>query len=152
FVFWDPFMIDTSNELLNPVNLDCAHRGQLAELAFMRKAASLGFGVAKPWGEADRFDIIVRIGKGFLRVQVKSSLSTPNGRNSYRIKTTGGGGAYALYRRRDRLSRRVCLPARRLVHFPGQRSRKSQVGLRSTGIEEIEIPAIRRSLGPLAPG
>jgi len=82
-------MIDTSNELLNPVNLDCAHRGQLAELAFMRKAASLGFGVAKPWGEADRFDIIVRIGKGFLRVQVKSSLSTPNGRNSYRIKTTG---------------------------------------------------------------
>src|SRR6185437_3232640 len=92
FVFWDPFMIDTSNELLNPVNLDCAHRGQLAELAFMRKAASLGFGVAKPWGEADRFDIIVRIGKGFLRVQVKSSLSTPNGRNSYRIKTTGGGG------------------------------------------------------------
>jgi hypothetical protein len=30
--------------------------GELAELAFMSKAASLGFGVAKPYGDSKRFD------------------------------------------------------------------------------------------------
>ena len=29
-------------------------RGELSELAFFYKAASLGFGVAKPWGDSER--------------------------------------------------------------------------------------------------
>jgi len=33
--------------------------GELAELAFMSKAASLGFGVAKPYGDSGRFDFIL---------------------------------------------------------------------------------------------
>jgi hypothetical protein len=33
--------------------------GELAELAFMSKAASLGFGVAKPYGDSERFDFIL---------------------------------------------------------------------------------------------
>ena len=38
----------------------------------MRKAISLGFGVAKPWGDSDRYDFILNYGKLFWRVQVKS--------------------------------------------------------------------------------
>ena len=41
------------NELRHAAKLDCKHRGEFAELAFMRKAANLGFAVAKPWGESD---------------------------------------------------------------------------------------------------
>ena len=42
----------------------------------MRKAATLGFAVAKPWGDCDRYDVIVRFGKVFWRVQIKSVLAT----------------------------------------------------------------------------
>lgn len=48
---------------------NCAHsrqrelttkrRGELAELAFALKAASLGFGVSKPFGDSERYDSIV---------------------------------------------------------------------------------------------
>src|SRR4029077_7260224 len=34
-------------------------RGELAELAFALKAASLGFGVARPWGDSERYDCIL---------------------------------------------------------------------------------------------
>jgi len=34
-------------------------RGELAELAFTLKAASLGFGVSKPFGDSERYDAIV---------------------------------------------------------------------------------------------
>ena len=48
-------------------------RGELAELAFMRKAISLGFGVAKPWGDSDRYDFILDSGRRLWRVQVRST-------------------------------------------------------------------------------
>jgi hypothetical protein len=51
------------------------HRGELAELAFMRKASSRGLAVSKPWGECERYDFVVRAGKLFWRVQVKSVLA-----------------------------------------------------------------------------
>jgi len=38
-------------------------RGELAELAFVLKAASLGFGVAKPHGDNERYDFIVDSGE-----------------------------------------------------------------------------------------
>jgi hypothetical protein len=47
-------------------------RGELAELAFALKAASLGFSVSKPYGDSDRYDFIVDFGKRIARVQVKS--------------------------------------------------------------------------------
>ncbi len=34
-------------------------RGELAELAFLYKAASQGFGVAKPYGDSERYDFIL---------------------------------------------------------------------------------------------
>src|ERR1700682_4776914 len=48
-------------------------KGEEAELAFMLKAVSLGFGVAKPWGDSERYDFILDSGTRLTRVQVKSS-------------------------------------------------------------------------------
>jgi hypothetical protein len=48
-------------------------RGEMAELAFMRKAIGLGFGVAKPWGDSDRYDFILDSGRRLWRVQVRST-------------------------------------------------------------------------------
>jgi PD-(D/E)XK endonuclease len=48
-------------------------RGELAEIRFMLKAAGLGFGVAKPWGDSERYDFILDSGEQRWRVQVKST-------------------------------------------------------------------------------
>ena len=48
-------------------------RGEMAEAAFVAKAVSLGFGVAKPWGDSDPFDFIVQSGGKLWKVQVKSA-------------------------------------------------------------------------------
>ena len=45
----------------------------MAEIHFMLKAAGLGFGVAKPWGESERYDFVLDTGNKFWRVQVKST-------------------------------------------------------------------------------
>ena len=58
----------------------------------MRKAASLGFAVAKPWGDSDRYDVIVRVGKIFWRVQVKSVWAKSPQKQHYRIKAVNGWG------------------------------------------------------------
>jgi PD-(D/E)XK endonuclease len=55
------------------VHKTAKQRGELAELAFMYKAAGLGFGVAKPYGDSERFDFILSFGKQLWRVQVKST-------------------------------------------------------------------------------
>jgi len=56
-------------------------RGEVAETAFLVKAVSLGFRVAKPWGDSERYDFLVDAGEGLRRVQVKSS---------YRLGDDGG--------------------------------------------------------------
>jgi hypothetical protein len=52
----------------------CKKRGELAEMAFIYKAESLGFDIAKPYGESNRYDFILRSGQQFWKVQVKSSV------------------------------------------------------------------------------
>lgn len=63
------------------------HRGELAELAFMRKAACRGYAVSKPWGECEPYDFVVRVGKLFWRVQVKSVRAKKPQRPHYCVKT-----------------------------------------------------------------
>jgi hypothetical protein len=60
-------------------------RGNLAELAFLYKAASLGFGVAKPYGDKEPYDFILDSGERFWRVQVKSSSYSVPGRSGYAV-------------------------------------------------------------------
>jgi hypothetical protein len=69
--------------------------GELAELAFMHKAASLGFGVAKPYGDSDRFDFIVNWDGRLCRVQVKSTRTAH--RRGYEIAAHGCWGGFDIY-------------------------------------------------------
>lgn len=48
-------------------------RGEIGEAAFLAKASSMRFGVAKPWGDSDRYDFIVDVLGRLLRVQIKSA-------------------------------------------------------------------------------
>lgn len=74
-------------ELNHTSKLGKKQRGELAELAFMRKAANLGFAVAKPWGDSDPYDVIVRYHKIFWRVQVKSVLALKPSRTHFVVHT-----------------------------------------------------------------
>src|SRR5436305_13423751 len=86
-------------ETFSPASLTNRQRGNFAELAFMRKAASLGLSVAKPWNEGERYDFIVRVENVCWRIQVKSVLAKSALRHDYRIKTSGGsdGTRYKPY-------------------------------------------------------
>jgi hypothetical protein len=61
--------------------------GELAELAFLYKAATLGFGVAKPLGDNEPFDFILNSGHRLWRVQVKSTYSQGKS-GAYSIRST----------------------------------------------------------------
>ena len=55
-------------------------RGELAEARFIAKVLSLGFSVAKPFGDSEPYDFIVRAGGNLSLVQVKSAWrATPRG-------------------------------------------------------------------------
>jgi len=65
-------------------------RGEVAESAFLHKAVQLGFGVAQPWGESDRYDFILDSGTRLWRVQIKSAHSRAAA--GYRIHCSGRSG------------------------------------------------------------
>jgi len=68
-------------------------RGEAAEAAFLAKASGLGFGVAKPWGDSERYDFLLDSGHGhFWRVQVKSTQRYAESR--YRVKAAGWKATY----------------------------------------------------------
>ena len=67
-------------------------RGEAAEAAFLAKAASLGFGIAKPWGDSERYDFILDSGYNLWRVQTKSTERCADSR--YQVKTSGWRAAY----------------------------------------------------------
>jgi hypothetical protein len=73
--------------------LDPKKRGELSELAFLYKAASMGFAVAKPYGDSDRFDFIVHSRGRFWRVQVRSSSSLQYGAYQVSAHTKSNGHA-----------------------------------------------------------
>jgi hypothetical protein len=73
----------------------CKQRGELAEIAFLPKAAHLGFGVAKPYGDSERYDFILDSGeRPVWRVQVKSVATTyPCGSHGYRTASCHSRGS-----------------------------------------------------------
>jgi PD-(D/E)XK endonuclease len=58
-------------------------RGEIAEALFLAKAATMGFGLATPWGDSLKYDMIVDTGGRLFRVQVKSA---------HRVSASKGGG------------------------------------------------------------
>src|SRR5271167_4592153 len=65
-------------------------------MAFLLKASTLGFGVAKPFGDSERYDFILDSGERLWRVQVKSiSMICPfGGSECYRTSTYRRRGCY----------------------------------------------------------
>jgi hypothetical protein len=59
--------------------------GELAEAAFVVKAAGLGFAVSKPWGDSERYDFI-DAGHSTFRVQIKCTESL--NANGYQVQST----------------------------------------------------------------
>jgi hypothetical protein len=53
--------------------------GELGELAFALKAASVGITASKPFGDRRPYDFLVEHGQRLLRVQVKSVFTSPGG-------------------------------------------------------------------------
>lgn len=70
-------------------------QGELAELAFAHKATSLGFQVAKPYGDSERFDFIVSWDRLLWRVQVKSTRTAQHG--VYEVSAHGCWGGRDIY-------------------------------------------------------
>lgn len=82
-------------------HLGTKRMGELAELAFMYRAASEDIGVARPYGDSHPYDFLVQHGRRLARVQVKSCFTTPshNGHSGFPImvrhKISKGGIAYS---------------------------------------------------------
>jgi hypothetical protein len=55
-------------------------RGKWAELVFITAAQGSGFNVAKPWGDSAQYDVALEQDGRFVRVQVKSTEATVEGR------------------------------------------------------------------------
>lgn len=55
--------------------------GEMSQAAFLVKAQSLGFGLALPWGDSEKYDFVVwaRPGGRLLRVQVKATMRLNRG-------------------------------------------------------------------------
>jgi len=62
-------------------------RGEAAEAAFLARVTSLGLHISTPWGDSERYDIVIDHGRGFWRVQVKCTQRYGEGR--YRVKNGG---------------------------------------------------------------
>ncbi len=71
---------------MKPKTANPKRHGELAELAFLHRAASLGFIVSKPWGDSAPYDFLVDARGRLTRVQVKS-VSTAH-RGAWRVVCT----------------------------------------------------------------
>jgi hypothetical protein len=68
--------------------------GEQAEAAFLNKATSLGLSVSKPWGDSERYDLIVGSGSRLSRVQVKSTQYEYPAKHRYSIRNLHHGTLY----------------------------------------------------------
>ena len=74
--------------------------GEKSEAAFLARAAGLGLGVAKPWGDSRRYDFILDNGECLHRVQVKCTESLRA--RAYETRATySSGKGRAVYTRKD---------------------------------------------------
>ena len=85
-------------------HLNTKRMGELAELAFMYRAASEGIGVAKPYGDSHPYDFLVQHGRKLARVQVKSCFTKKRGyrRTQFQIRVVHAlAKTRALYSQED---------------------------------------------------
>lgn len=82
----------TRKEYMPAGHLGTKRMGELAELAFMYRAASEGIGVARPYGDSHPYDILVQHGRKLSRIQVKSCFSLEKRRAGFPIIVAGNWG------------------------------------------------------------
>ncbi len=66
--------------------------GEQVEAAFLHKVTGQGLSVAKPWGDSERYDLVVDSGRRLWRVQVKSTRYV--GERRFSITARGCTAAY----------------------------------------------------------
>jgi len=66
--------------------------GEQVEAKFLEKVTAMGLSVAKPWGDSDRYDLIVDSGRHLWRVQVKSTRYA--GEKRFSVASRGCTDAY----------------------------------------------------------
>src|SRR5512146_1386960 len=79
--------------------MNLKRQGELAELAFLHKAAKLGFIVSKPWGDSAPYDFIVDALGCLSRVQVKSVAASHHG--AWRVPCGNGCSSKTPYTAAD---------------------------------------------------
>jgi len=72
-------------------------RGELAELIFTLKAASLGLVVSKPFGDSFPYDLVVEGGGRLARVQVKSVFTSNRPGYFINLGARGHAGGHRIY-------------------------------------------------------
>jgi hypothetical protein len=115
--------------------------GERSEAAFLHKASSLGFGVAKPWGDSERYDFILDNGHRLLRVQIKATDCLRAQAYETRATYTVGKGR-AIYGPGDIdflvahvipldlwyvLPVKACMPAPMLRFYPHRKAKKMRL-------------------------
>jgi hypothetical protein len=114
--------------------------GERSEANFLNRAAGLGFGVAKPWGDSLRYDFVLDNGERLWRVQVKCTECLRAQAYETRATYTTGKGR-AIYTRADVdfiaahivpldiwyiLPVEVCTPAPMLRFYPHRETRAAK--------------------------
>jgi PD-(D/E)XK endonuclease len=115
--------------------------GERSEAAFLHKAATLEFGVAKPWGDSRRYDFILDNGACLHRVQVKCTECVRMRAYETRATYTTGKGR-AVYTKKDIdfiaahvvpldiwyiIPVEICTPAPMLRFYPHRKAKKMRL-------------------------
>ena len=79
------------------------HQGDTAELRFMLLNHSLGYTIAKPFGDNAKYDLIVEVDNKLQRIQVKSTKSKDisTGTDCYRCNVCSGASVKKMYSDND---------------------------------------------------
>ena len=115
--------------------------GEKSEAAFLAKAAGLGLGVAKPWGDSRRYDFILDNGECLHRIQVKCTESVRMRAYETRaMYTTGKGRAVCTKKDIDFIAAHVipldlwyivpvevCMPAPMLRFYPHRKAKRMRL-------------------------
>jgi hypothetical protein len=77
--------------------------GEVSQAAFLMKAQSLGFGLAVPWGDSEKYDFVVWAGRDgrLLRVQVKATGRLNGGGYDVQPVYSTRGEGKKIYTERD---------------------------------------------------
>jgi hypothetical protein len=115
--------------------------GECSEAAFLHKAATLEFGIAKPWGDSRRYDFILDNGDCLHRIQVKCTESIRARAYETRATYTTGKGR-AVYTKKDIdfiaahvvpldiwyiIPVEICTPAPMLRFYPHRKAKKMRL-------------------------